>query len=375
MTAVSRSHLGPWPHRKEYEAGLCPREYKRMPGCECDWCAAQRAIVRANSHSPTLASPKWEPRLTPDELAEAKARLELWRGYGYTVTQIGGLLGAASGSVVSRWLRVPGASISRYYYRKIMATEPWPVAPRTTTRRGGTYVPSLGTVRMLRAMWADGYSPKWLGLQMEGTVTYGRALRAVALADPATRRVSIQMQDDVRALFDKYAGVDPAAAGVPVNSVRMRMREAEARGWAKSVYWDVETIGDPDAFPDYTGMCGTAQGYRIHTKRLNEPACGPCLSAYSKLKLEQSNGRQHAAAHSLIAEAVPFIDAFVADEEARGVDGYGRLTRVWDAMCAAGFMCASRSTVRDYLRALEASREQTPEGEGAAPNANPDSGH
>src|SRR5690606_31398529 len=42
--------------------------------------------------------------------------------------------------------------------------------------------------------------------------------------------------------------------------------------------WDPDTIDDPDAYPEWTGACGTHRGRLIH-KREGTPVCGPCKAA------------------------------------------------------------------------------------------------
>lgn len=85
--------------------------------------------------------------------------------------------------------------------------------------------------------------------------------------------------DAIRTLYDKIKYADPADYGVSTTS------QKKARHYAKGAptvdCWDEDTIDDPDALPEWTGACGTEEGYRIHVRETffgnrQMPPCPPC---------------------------------------------------------------------------------------------------
>lgn len=56
--------------------------------------------------------------------------------------------------------------------------------------------------------------------------------------------------------------------------------------WAPPAAWDDDTISNPNAFPDWTGHCGTDRGWWTH--RLTDiPACPACEEAHLAWKAER----------------------------------------------------------------------------------------
>jgi hypothetical protein len=75
---------------------------------------------------------------------------------------------------------------------------------------------------------------------------------------------------------------------------------ARNRGWVGPGAWDDATIDDPRTFPDFTGRCGTPQGYQAH-RGSGIPACRPCKDAEAVASAERKARRATAARQELAA--------------------------------------------------------------------------
>jgi DNA-binding transcriptional regulator YiaG len=72
---------------------------------------------------------------------------------------------------------------------------------------------------------------------------------------------------------------DPVADGGIVAKVSKSTRaRAARRGSAPLGCWDLDTVHDPAVQPEWTGACGTVQGYRIH-QREGIPVCPACRAS------------------------------------------------------------------------------------------------
>lgn len=59
--------------------------------------------------------------------------------------------------------------------------------------------------------------------------------------------------------------MDPAEHCTALSIAKTKARARRQR-WAPTWAWDGDTLDDPDASPEWTGACGTAEGYRIHIR-------------------------------------------------------------------------------------------------------------
>ena len=83
--------------------------------------------------------------------------------------------------------------------------------------------------------------------------------------------------------------------GVSDHAYNQVVSRAKRAGWVPLGAWDWETIHDPNAFPDWTGHCGTHFGYQAHRRQGVEPVCEPCWTArreYQKARRAQQPGRK-----------------------------------------------------------------------------------
>lgn len=147
---------------------------------------------------------------------------------------------------------------------------------------GAMRVPFLPTQRRVQALFADGYTYTYMGEPVGWRanalwrLAHGYGYRPGSFE--TQEYVYVRTAETVKGLYAKLAGQDPLAHGVPQKQVTYARRRARVLGFAPSHTWDWDTIENPEAFPEWTGHCGTPTGYRIH-KRDAIPQCQPCLWA------------------------------------------------------------------------------------------------
>ena len=80
-------------------------------------------------------------------------------------------------------------------------------------------------------------------------------------------------------LYEKLEGHWPEELGVEPRAARFVSAFARKKEFAPRMCWDPDTVGDPEALPDWTGYCGTGFGMIVH-KRDGIPPCDRCVAAY-----------------------------------------------------------------------------------------------
>lgn len=84
----------------------------------------------------------------------------------------------------------------------------------------------------------------------------------------------------VRAMYDTLWRADPAQHGASTGGIARARSYAAERIWPPPGAWDDDRIDDPEAQPDWTGQCGTLQGFWAH-RYIKVPACQPCRDAFN----------------------------------------------------------------------------------------------
>ena len=135
------------------------------------------------------------------------------------------------------------------------------------------WVSPVGARRRLHAMWLDGYPLPWLAERLGyGDRSY---LQAFIRGTKGARGIRYCNAQAVADLYSKLDGADPADFGIGKQSASFAATSARKRGCAPRAVWDEDTIDDPQAIPEWTGACGTPQGWRIH-RREGIPVCAAC---------------------------------------------------------------------------------------------------
>lgn len=158
-------------------------------------------------------------------------------------------------------------------------------------------VPSIGTHRRIQALICAGYSYTFLAER----AGYKLAVFHRKLVSDARDKIRRTFALEVNALYDDLLGRDPRVEGVTHHGYLYSQALAAKRGFVPGVCWDDDTIDNPEAMPEWTGECGTEEGYRLHLKYdvavrnwVNGPdgahggrirrrvLCAPCRAAHAE---------------------------------------------------------------------------------------------
>ncbi|WP_432112779.1 helix-turn-helix transcriptional regulator [Streptomyces sp. S1] len=143
--------------------------------------------------------------------------------------------------------------------------------------RGGAHMDPVGARRRLQALIALGFPMRILS---EG-IDWGKDPQPVhRFVTGKSGRVYIVASTyyKIKALYEKLHDVRPEDMGLSKVAIGRARRSAVLHGYAPSSCWDDDTIDDPSAFPEWTGACGTPEGFPIHLRE-EIPACEPCKAA------------------------------------------------------------------------------------------------
>lgn len=95
-------------------------------------------------------------------------------------------------------------------------------------------------------------------------------------------RIAKERYVELRDFAHRVEKLDPQAdGGVPLTSSRLAITKARKLGYPPIGCWDLETVHFPDAVPEWTGACGTPEGYRIHLRERIK-TCPPCLESIGR---------------------------------------------------------------------------------------------
>lgn len=239
-----------------------------LENCRCLECC-KAASNYDNNRRRAIAYGRWQPFVDAEPV---RRHVRSLGEFGIGWIRVAKLAGVSTGGV-SKLLYgdrprglVPSRRVRPETALRLLSVEP--VLDNLGDR---TAVDGTGTRRRLQALvwagWTQSEVARRLGMHR---ANFGKTIVA-DLVEVATVKAS-------RAVYDELWRVDPVTAGVPVFRAEAARRIAVSRGWAPVGAWDDDTIDDPQAFPDWTGLCGTPQGSRVHY-RIGVPVCPPCREA------------------------------------------------------------------------------------------------
>lgn len=84
--------------------------------------------------------------------------------------------------------------------------------------------------------------------------------KAVSLA----QRIKAQTERAIWEAVEELLGTPVEERGVPLQSRTRTLNWARRQQFAAAICWDDDTIRDPGAIPNWTGQCGTLNGYQLH---------------------------------------------------------------------------------------------------------------
>jgi hypothetical protein len=238
-----------------------------IPGCKCQPCRDAKGKADALR---ALANMSGRPVRVPTAPVTAHLRNLLDGGMGWPR-----IASAAhcSTCTISRLLNGQEL-VRRTVAERILAVQCWP-AP-------GRYVDATGTRRRVQALLAIGHTI--IGIAAEASVDQS-VIIDILNGYPNVRGITA---DRIAAAYDWLAHRPPTTGRESAATVSRN--RAARNGWAPPITWDDDTIDDPDAFPEWTGKCGTPQGYAAHYTHKILPACPPCREA----KIQARHARRQA---------------------------------------------------------------------------------
>lgn len=241
-----------------------------IPGCPCPLCRA--AENRYDKRRRFLNATGRTANVPAQPVAN---HLEALFAAGAGWTQ----LSAASDvscSVISRIRRGLQPTVRRAVAARLLAIQPGDAIPP------GRPIPTTGTVRRIRALMALGH-----GLLEVGAAANIEHSMMTGLLNERQNTVARHVAERLAAAYRKLA----TTTGT---STRSRNRAAR-EGWAPPAAWD--DIDNPDAHPDWTGHCGTDQGWHVHQLQ-KLPMCGRCEDAHTQWLADRAHlgGRERGQA-------------------------------------------------------------------------------
>ncbi|MGC9540207.1 hypothetical protein [Streptomyces sp. UG1] len=237
--------------------------------CRCQAC--KRANRReGNQRSRMQAYGHWQPYVDAEPV---RAHVRALEAYGLGWKRIARLAGVSPTTVgkllygAPRRNMGPSKRVRPETAAKLLAVEATP-----ENLGGAVSVDGTGTRRRLQALVAGGWPQAQLARRLEMEPgNFGVTLRA--------ERVLVSTSRAVTALYEGLWRADPVEHGVHPQGVSRARNQVRTNQWAPVGAWDEESLGDPAAYPDWTGKCGTPQGYDAHYHYHLLPACQPCKDA------------------------------------------------------------------------------------------------
>lgn len=253
-----------------------PHGYARykIDGCRCYTCAWEHACYRA-AREQSIRRGTWQPYVDAEPARQHVLQLKL--------AEVGDRTIAALAGVDRQRVRIlthgrpsrgtpPPAQIRPATAAALLSVElTLDVLP------GNLLIDAAGSHRRVQALAVNGWPLARLGVRL-GTTGGNLATRfKAAEVTAAVARAS-------RALFDELWRADPREQGVDNQAYSRAINQARANGWAPVGAWDEDTLDDPAAFPDWTGLCGTPSGYNAHYHHRLLPVCARCKQARSEAR-------------------------------------------------------------------------------------------
>lgn len=244
--------------------------------CRCPICT-QAARDYDNNRYRAIAYGRWHPFVDAEPVRQ---HIRSLGEFGIGWIRAAKLAGVSTGGVSKilygdrpRGL-APTKRVRPENALKLLAVEP------TLDNLGArTPIDGTGTRRRLQALVAMGWTQSELARRLGmNRSNFGRTIVS-ALVEAGTARAAI-------ALYDELWRLDPVKHGVAEHRVDAARQLARSNGWAPIGAWDDDTIDDPAAFPDWTGRCGTPEGYRDHYQQ-GTPRCEPCRQAAKTHRAQQ----------------------------------------------------------------------------------------
>ncbi|GAB2714603.1 hypothetical protein [Streptomyces bullii] len=242
----------------------------RLDGCRCyvcGWAVAQYNDARDHA----MRRGTWQP-WTSAELV--RVHLRNLQDCGMGLRRIAALAGVDRKRLQAVLRGRPERGTPpQEKVRPALAASVLAVEPTLENLAPSTPISPLGTRRRVQALVAVGWPQQHLAAHLGmAPGNFGQML--------ARDHVLVRRALEVRAMYDALWRADPAEHGASPGGITRARAYAAERDWAPPAAWDDDRIDDPEAFPDWTGKCGTPEGFWAH-RYITASACQPCRNAFN----------------------------------------------------------------------------------------------
>lgn len=246
----------------------------RLDGCRCYACGFAASQYReAVEHARRRGT--WQPWT---DAAPVRAHIERLRSCGMGVRVIASVAGVRRQRLQAILSGRPERGTGpQKQVRPALAAAVLAVEPTLDNLGAKAVISSLGTTRRLQALVAQGWPMMHLAHQLGWAPGNFSVLMKQPTVIVATARL-------VRDAYAQLWNADPAEYGATQVGITRAKQYARRAEWAPTGAWDEETIDDPAARPEWTGVCGTPQGENVHRRDGILPVCSPCREAMAEYR-------------------------------------------------------------------------------------------
>jgi transcriptional regulator with XRE-family HTH domain len=241
----------------------------RLDGCRCNTCGWERYQYDRN-RTRAIAYGTWQPFVDAEPVRVHVRSLQSCSMGLRVIADRAGINRKTLQAVLNG--RPERGTPPQEKMRAAVAAAVLAVEPTLESLAPSTLISPLGTRRRIQALvavgWPQQYLAEHLGMQPGN---FGQML--------GRDQVLVRRALDARAMYETLWRTDPAEHGATAAGISRARKYAAARSWAPPAAWDDERLDDPEAFPDWTGQCGTPLGDGAHRHHGLLPVCQPCKDA------------------------------------------------------------------------------------------------
>lgn len=241
----------------------------RLDNCRCYTCAYARNRYDDN-RTKAITAGTWQPWVDAEPVRTHIAHLRSCDMGLRTIAAAAGVGRNRLTAIVNG--RTERGTVPQVKVRPDLAAAVLAVEPTLANLAPSILISPLGTRRRAHALVAVGWPQHYLALHLG--MRPGNFGTMLGRDHVLVRRALV-----VRAMYDALWNVDPAEHGATAAGIDRARKHAAVNGWAPVGAWDDDTIDDPEAFPDWTGQCGTPAGYAAHRYYGLLLVCQPCRDA------------------------------------------------------------------------------------------------
>jgi hypothetical protein len=266
----------------------------RLDGCRCYVCGWARSRYDEN-RTKAITAGTWQPWVDAEPV---RVHIQYLRSCEMGLRAIAAVAGVDRKRLQSITTGRPERGTGpQEKVRPAIAAAVLAVEPSLENLAPSTLISPIGTRRRIQALVAGGWPQQYLAVHLGMRPgNFGQML--------GREHVLVRRAVTVRAMYEELWKADPAEHGATAAGISRARRYAADRRWAPVGAWDDDTIDDPAAFPNWTGKCGTPEGYNLHSSR-RIPSCQPCRDARKALARE----RRRAFCEAYAAERAGDLEA------------------------------------------------------------------